>query len=171
MTARLRSDMTNIITGVQPNGSTPPVVQTNYQNFIDLIDSASFSTDTIASASPVAGTPLAVAFAVPVMCDVNIPDAAGTVQYSIIMPFKGTVIGIDIAKAAAGAGNTIQLKQNGGTAISDAIAAAVLNAITHVGTLDPATRDFAAGDILKIESIRAAGSMACKVRLWVIKTP
>jgi len=171
MTARLRSDMTNILTGVVTAGSTPPIVETQTNLFLDLIDSSYFSTDTLPSFSPAVGTPLPIVFGVPVFADVNIPDAAGTNTYQVIMPFKGTLIGIDVNKSVAGAGNTIQITQAGGTAITDAIVAAVDKAVTHVGTIDPAVRDFAAGDILKIVAVRAAGSMLCKVRFWVIKTP
>ena len=170
MTARVRTDFSNIITGAVV-GSTPPTIETPANIVLDLVDSSYLNTDTLAEIAGVAATPVAAVFGVPVVCNVNIPDAAGDVTYPIVVPFKCVIINVDVNKAAVGAGNTIKLTTAGDVDITDAIAAAVDKALTHAGTIDPATRDVAAGATLKIVAHRAAGSMACKVRIWVLKTP
>lgn len=91
-----------------------------------------------------------------------LPDAA-TATYLYTVPEKMEIVDVVCIKDAAGAGNTVQLKNGSGTAISDAIATAVDKTVTRAGTLDKATRVLAAGATLQITATRAAGSMACAV--------
>jgi hypothetical protein len=103
-----------------------------------------------------------------VVIPIDIPDAA-TATYSYTNPEKLEVIEVEVIKDTAGAGNTIQLKTAGGTAISDAIAAAVDKTKTLSGTLDKAQRTLAASAGFQITATRAAGSMACQVFIHAIK--
>lgn len=93
----------------------------------------------------------------------TIPDAA-TADYDIVVDSKFEVIDVVVGKIAAGAGNTITIK-NGATAISDAIAAAVDKAVTRAGTIDRTTNNnvVAAGGTLRCTATKSAGSMACEV--------
>lgn len=91
-----------------------------------------------------------------------LPDAA-TTTYKYTIPDKVEIVDVICIKDAAGAGNTVQLKDGTGTAISDAIATAVDKTVTRAGTLDKATRVVAAAGELQITATRAAGSMACAV--------
>lgn len=104
--------------------------------------------------------------------DVNLsfllPDAA-TSTYRYTVPDKIEIIDVVCIKDAAGAGNTIQVKNSAGTAISDAIAAAVDKAVTRAGTLDKTTRVVAAGGEIQITNTRAAGSSACAVFIRAIR--
>jgi hypothetical protein len=99
-----------------------------------------------------------------VTMSVPIPDAA-TTTYSYITADKVELVDVIVRKSVAGAGNTIQVKNGSGTAISDAIAAAVDKAITRAGTIDPATATLNAGDTFQITATRAAGSMLANVTL------
>lgn len=96
----------------------------------------------------------------------TIPDAAGAVDYDIVVDVKFEVTDVTVGKIGAGAGNTIQIK-NGATAISDAIAAAVDKAVTHAGTIDRTTNNnvIAAGGTLRCTATRAAGTMASEVEV------
>jgi len=96
-----------------------------------------------------------------------IPNAA-TADYDFIVPRACEIVDITVLKEAAGAGNTMQAKNGAGTAISDAIAAAVDKAVTRAGTLDIATRVLAAGATLRIAATNAAGSTLCKVIVHTI---
>lgn len=91
-----------------------------------------------------------------------LPDAA-TSTYRYTVPDKIEITDVTCIKDAAGAGNTIQVKNSAGTAISDAIAAAVDKTVTRAGTLDKATRVLAAAAELQITNTRVAGSSACVV--------
>lgn len=91
-----------------------------------------------------------------------LPDAA-TSTYSYTVPEKLEIVGVTIIKDGAGAANTIQVKNGAGTAISDAIAAAVDKAVTRAATLDKATRVLAAAATLQITNTRAAGTSAAAV--------
>lgn len=97
-----------------------------------------------------------------------LPDAA-TTTYLYTVPEKMEIIDVVCIKDAAGAANTVQLKNGSGTAISDAIATAVDKTVTRAGTLDKATRVLAAGAQLQITATRAAGSMACAVFVHYIR--
>lgn len=97
-----------------------------------------------------------------------LPDAA-TATYLYTVPEKMEIIDVVCIKDAAGAGDTVQLKNGSGTAISDAIATAVDKTVTRAGTLDKATRVLAAGATLQITATRAAGSMACAVFVHYIR--
>jgi len=103
-----------------------------------------------------------------VVIPVDIPDAA-TATYSYINAEKLEIIDVIVIKDTAGAANTIQVKTAGGTAISDAIAAAVDKAVTRAGTLDKAQRTLAAAAGFQITATRAAGSMAAQVFIHAIK--
>lgn len=103
-----------------------------------------------------------------VVIPVDIPDAA-TATYSYINSEKLEIIDVIVIKDVAGAGNTIQIKTAGGTAISDAIAAAVDKTVTRSGTLDKAQRTIAASAGFQITATRAAGSMAAQVFIHAIK--
>jgi hypothetical protein len=97
-----------------------------------------------------------------------LPDAA-TATYRYTTPDKLEIIDVTVIKDAAGAGNTIQVKNSAGTAISDAIAAAVDKTVTRAGTLDKATRVVAAGGEFQITNTRAAGSSAAAVFIRAIR--
>ncbi len=97
-----------------------------------------------------------------------LPDAA-TATYLYTVPEKMEIIDVVCIKDAAGAANTVQLKNGSATAISDAIATAVDKTVTRAGTLDKATRVLAAGAQLQITATRAAGSMACAVFVHYIR--
>lgn len=103
-----------------------------------------------------------------VVIPIDIPDAA-TTTYSYINQEKLEIIDVIVIKDVAGAGNTIQVKTAGGTAISDAIAAAVDKAVTRAGTLDKAQRTLTAAAGFQITATRAAGSMAAQVFVKAIK--
>lgn len=93
----------------------------------------------------------------------TIPDAA-TADYDIVVDNKFEVVDVIVGKIAAGAGNTITIK-NTATAISDAIAAAVDKAVTRAGTIDRTTNNnvVPAGGTLRCTATKLAGSMACEV--------
>lgn len=91
-----------------------------------------------------------------------LPDAA-TATYLYTVPEKMEIVDVTCIKSAAGAANTVQLKNGSGTAISNAIATDTNLTVTRAGTLDPATRTLAAGAQLQITATRAAGSMLCTV--------
>lgn len=97
-----------------------------------------------------------------------LPDAA-TATYRYTVPDKCEIIDVTCIKDAAGAGNTIQVKNSAGTAISDAIATAVDKTVTRAGTLDKATRVIAAAGEVQITNTRAAGSSACAVFIRAIR--
>jgi len=105
---------------------------------------------------------------VPVQASFLLPDAA-TADYDFVLPEKLEVIDVEVIKDGAGAANTIQLKTGGGTAISDAIAAAVDKTVTRAGTLDKATRVIASGGTLRITNTRAAGTSACYVTVKFLR--
>lgn len=97
-----------------------------------------------------------------------IPDVAGDNAYTYTAAKKIEVVDVVIHKGAVGAGNTIQLQDAAAAAISDAIVAAVANAVTHAGTLDPVKKVIAAGAQYKLAAHRAGGSMAAEVYLLVV---
>ena len=97
----------------------------------------------------------------------DIPDAA-TATYTFTTPIKVEVFDVTVVKDGAGAGNTVQLKNGAGVAISDVIAAAVDKAVTRAGTMDKATRVIAAGGTFQVTATRAAGNMACQVFIHAI---
>ena len=122
----------------------------------------------------VVNAPLAPALAASgaeVVIAIDIPDAP-TTTYSYVNAERLEVTGITVIKDQPGAaGNTIQLKTAGGTAISDAIAAVGDKAVTSAGSLDKAQRTLAAGAGFQITAIKVGGSMACQVFLHAIKRP
>ena len=84
-----------------------------------------------------------------VMLSFLLPDAA-TATYKYTVPDKVEIIDVLCIKDAAGAGNTVQLKDS-------------------AGTLDKATRVVAAGGEIRITNTRAAGSSACAVFVRCIR--
>lgn len=97
-----------------------------------------------------------------------IPDAAGDVDYDIVVDEKIEVFDARVIKSGAGAGNTVTVK-NGATAISDAMAAAVDKTVTRAGTIDPAQSVINAAGTLRVTAHRAAGTMLAKVIVDAIK--
>lgn len=97
-------------------------------------------------------------------CTVDIPNATGNTD--ITVPVKCEIVMAYALKAAAngGAGDTVQLKNGGGTAISNALD---LNTSTDgqmviASSLDPATRVLAAGATLRLAA-NSATNCACSV--------
>ncbi len=113
-------------------------------------------------------SPLLASTGALVVIPIDIPDAA-TATLSYVNTEKLEIIDVIVIKDTTGTGNTIQLKTAGGTAISDAIVAAVDKAVTRAGTLDKAQRTLAASAGFQITATKAAGSMACQVFLHAIK--
>lgn len=99
-----------------------------------------------------------------------VPNAA-TADIDLVMTEKVEIVDVIVRKDGAGAANTIQLKTSGGTAITDAIAAAVDKAVTRAGTIDTATNVIAAGGTLRITATRAAGTMLAQVYIIVLIRP
>lgn len=99
---------------------------------------------------------------IPVEMSFLLPDVA-TADYDFILSEKLEIVDVTVIKDGAGAANTIQVKTGAGTAISDAIAAAVDKTVTRAGTLDKATRVIAAAGTMRITNTRAAGTAACYV--------
>jgi hypothetical protein len=98
----------------------------------------------------------------------KVPDAA-TGDIDIIVTDKIEVIDVVVQKQnGAGAANTMQIK-NGATAITDAIACAVDNAITRAGTIDDSQSVIAAGGTLRLTATRAAGTRNALVTVIGIK--
>lgn len=94
------------------------------------------------------------------------PDAA-TTSYDITTPRQVRVVDVVINKTnGAGAANTVQLQTAGGAAnITDAITAAVDNAITRAGTVDDANATVAASGVIRVLVTRAAGTANCRVTI------
>lgn len=82
-----------------------------------------------------------------------------TADFDVIVAEKFEVVDVICRKDAAGAANTITIK-NGATAISDAIAYAVDKAVTRAGTIDTASNVIAAGGTLRVTATRSAGTVA-----------
>lgn len=91
----------------------------------------------------------------------DIPDAADA-DYDIVLTAKTEIFGVVCIKDAAGAGNTVTVK-NGATAITDVMATAVDKTVTRAATIDKAQRIIAAGGTLRCSVHRAAGSGAVQV--------
>lgn len=96
----------------------------------------------------------------------TIPDAAGAVDYDIVVDVKFEVTDVVVGKIGTGTGSTVQIK-NGSTVISDAIVAAVDKAVTRAGQIDRTTNNnvIAAGGTLRCTATRSTGSMACEVEV------
>lgn len=121
--------------------------------------------------APLANATVSPAVTVPgqtVVIPILLPDAA-TADYDYITQEAIEIIDVTVIKDAAGAANTLQVKNGAGTAISDAIAAAVDKAVTRAGTLDKATRVLAAGATIRLTNTRAAGSSALAAFITGIK--
>lgn len=94
----------------------------------------------------------------------NVPDAA-TADIDIVLATKFEVIDvICVKRGGAGAGNTMQIK-SGATAISDAIACAVDDAVTRAASIvdGAGTNVIPAGGTLRLTATRAAGTRTCQV--------
>jgi hypothetical protein len=131
--------------------------------FASDVGGGGFSTIADAAVSPA----VAPVGALEIMA-ILLPDAA-TADYDYVVPHKMEIIDVTVIKDAAGAANTLTVKNGAGTAISDAIAAAVDKAVTRAGTLDKATRVLAAGAVLRLTNTRAAGSSALACFINFIK--
>lgn len=123
----------------------------------DEINTVIDRSQTVANNAVSAGVVSAYTFA--------IPDAAGDVDYDIVVADKFEVIDVVVRKSGAGAGNTVQLK-NGATAITDAIAAIADKAITRPATIDPAQSTVLASGTLRCTAHRAAGTMLALVTVF-----
>lgn len=109
---------------------------------------------------------------IPVVFEFVIGDAA-TGDIDIVVGRKVRVKDITcIKRNGAGAANTMQVKK-GATAISDAIACAVDNAVTHAATIDDAggVNVLDAGDTLRVTATRAAGTRNAEVTVTCIPVP
>lgn len=91
------------------------------------------------------------------------PTGAATSTFTATTPEKIEIIDVIVRKSAAGAGNTVQVKDGSANAISDAIAAAVDKTITRAGTIDPAFNTISAGSTFTVVNTFAAGSIAANV--------
>lgn len=101
----------------------------------------------------------------PVAIPVAIAGVA-TADFDVVCSEKFEVIDVLVQKRnGAGAANTIQVK-NGATAISDAIATAVDNALTRAASIDDAASTIAAAGTLRITGTRAAGTLDALVTVW-----
>lgn len=95
--------------------------------------------------------------------DFAFPTGGVTSTFTVTTPDKIEILDVIVRKSAAGAGNTVQVKDGGANAISDAIAAAVDKTITRAGTIDPAFNVIAAGATFTVVNTFAAGSIAANV--------
>jgi hypothetical protein len=95
--------------------------------------------------------------------DFEFPTGAVTATFTATTPDKIQIVDVICRKAAAGAGNTLQIKDGAANAISDAIVFAALNTVTRAGTLDPAFATIAAGANFTVVNTFAAGSIAGNV--------
>ena len=96
----------------------------------------------------------------------TIPDAAGAVDYDIVVDAKFEITDVTVGKIGTGTGSTIQIK-NGSTVVSDAIVAAVDKAVTRAGQIDRTTNNnvVPAAGTLRCTATRSTGSMACEVEV------
>ena len=99
---------------------------------------------------------------------ITVPDAA-TGDIDVVVPDKIEIVEmVCIKTGGAGAGNTMQLKDGSGNAITDAVACATDDAVTRSATrTDTGSRHIiAAGGTLRLTATRAAGTRnaLCLVR-------
>ena len=121
----------------------------------------------------VVNAPLAPALSVSgalVVTPIDIPDAP-TKTYSFVNAEKLEFVDVTVIKDQDGVGNTIQLKDATGAAISDVIAAVADGAVTRSGSLRKSTRTIAASAGFQVTATKAGGSMACQVFIHAIKRP
>lgn len=113
---------------------------------------------------PMAATP-ATQVATGLVClNLSFPTGAATATFVVTSVDALELVDVVVRKSAAGAGNTVQVK-NGSTAITDAIVATTDKAITRAGTIDPAQNTIAAGGAFTVVNTFAAGSVAANVTL------
>jgi hypothetical protein len=120
---------------------------------LDTINRIIDRTQTVANSATSAGVLSSYTFLIP---------NAATADYDIVLADKFEVIDVIVRKDAAGAGNTMQIK-NLATAITDAIVAATDKAVTRAGTIDTAANVVLAGGTLRCTATRSAGSSAAQV--------
>jgi len=104
---------------------------------------------------------------------VGIPVATSgsiTADFDTVLADKFEVVDVTFRKDAAGAGNTVTVK-NSATAITDAIVAATDKAVTRAGTIDTASNVIAAGGTLRVTMTRAAGTVAGLCTVWGFVRP
>jgi hypothetical protein len=115
----------------------------------------------------------ATANAVGLVCfKVVFPTGAATSTLTVTTPDAIEIVDVIVNKVGAGAGNTVQVQNTAGTAISDAIAAATDKAITRMGTCDATTPTnlVAAGGTFKVVNTFAAGSIQAIVTVVARRT-
>jgi hypothetical protein len=94
--------------------------------------------------------------------DILFPTGAVTQSFTVTTPDKIEIVDVIVRKDNAGAANTVQVF-NGGTAITDAIAAAVNKAVTRAGTIDVAQATINAGASFIVTNTFAAGDIKANV--------
>lgn len=114
------------------------------------------------SATAVAGPTTLTASSL-VHFDLAFPTGVATATFTVTTPDKIEIVDVIVRKSAAGAGNTVQVKDGSANAISDAIVATTDKAITRAGTIDPAFNTIAAGGTFTVVNTFAAGSIAANV--------
>lgn len=89
-------------------------------------------------------------------------------NYDRVVDQKIEVVEVIAIKNAAGAGNTTQILSTA-AAITDAMATAVDKTVTRPATIDRANSTIAAGGILRVAVVRAAGNGAVKVIVIAVR--
>ncbi len=124
--------------------------------------------DSMSTLADGAVSPTSLVAGIPELIVLDIPDhATQTLVY--VNTEKLEIIDAWLIKSGAGAANTIAITDSADAAISDVMAAAVDKTITRAATLDIAKRVLAAAAGFKVVATRAAGTMAAKLFLLVIK--
>lgn len=98
------------------------------------------------------------------------PTGGATATFTVVTPDAIEIVDVIVNKIGAGAGNTVQVKTGGGTAISDAIAAATDKAITRMGTCDTTQNAIAAGGSFQVVNTFAAGTVQANVTVVCRRT-
>lgn len=110
---------------------------------------------------------------IPIVFTFVVPTGTATLDQDIVVGRKVEVIRVEALKRnGAGAGNTVTVKK-GTTAISDAIACAVDNALTVSATIDDAggVNVLDAGDTLRLTTTYAAGTRNARVTVICLPVP
>ena len=113
---------------------------------------------------PMAATPATQVATGLVNLNLAFPTGAATATFVVTSVDALELVDVIVRKSAAGAGNTVQVK-NGANAVSDAIAAAVDKTITRAGTIDPAFNTIVAGGAFTVVNTFAAGDVKANVTL------
>lgn len=125
---------------------------------------------TLADVSNTAGvTTPGFVFYIPIL----LPNAA-TTTYTYTTTEKIEIVDMIVVKRnGAGTGNTVQVRDGSGNTITDAVAAAVDDALTRAATItDTGGRNVvAAGGTFQVVSTRAAGTSDARVLIGVMIVP